>query len=378
MKQSNPIATTMLKWILSIFIGVFSFFFTAKAFSYSFPTHTQTVAYGFNGNNNGHYNHDIHLTWHKEPVDGWGMFAMYYFSFQAGVGGYTGLQKTTVPGRPKTAIFSIWDVAGRQTAMPVPGTVCQRFGHEGSGTMCILPFDWKADTEYKMRVWRILNSNTGYSEKWGAWVINVKTEEETMIGMIELYNANNQVGYGMLSNQGLMSATEFFTGPSNADCSNLPEFNITWRGPFGNNGSINPGYARGIYNTSIGTPCPQTNFTTNSVFSVSQYNGSKVTKVTPDDKYLWSHYDINKFNQIDCVFNWAEKQYPDVLKQSDFKQKKLSESNFNNYYRDYRKNGKGSAIIVDTVSDKVIKHDSGGINTLIGNFADVRRNSNCQ
>lgn len=375
MKQSNPIASAMTKWLLSIFAGIFLLFFTAKVFAYSFPTHTQNVGYAFNNNgSSGHYNHDMHLTWHKEPVEGWGMYAMYYFTFQAGVGGYTGLQKTV---NGKTAIFSIWDANGRQTAMPTPGTVCNRFGHEGTGTNCIINFNWKADTEYKMRVWRILNSTTNQSEKWGAWVINVKTGEETLIGVIELYNANNQIGYGGLNHQGISTVTEFFAGPANADCSNVPEFTVTWKGPYANNGSINPIYAVGGYNTGIGTPCQQTNFTSNGVFSVTQENGQQVRRTTPDGKWLWAHHDLSKYNQIDCMFNWAERQYPDALNQSSFKQRRLSRTKFGYYYRDYTVNGSGSSIVADVISNKVIKSDTGGVNTVVGNLSDILRSSSC-
>jgi Domain of unknown function (DUF3472) len=365
-----------MRTITVVLFGLFLLFASRLANAYQYPTHTQNISYGFNSTQGAsQYNHDMHLNWHKEPVEGWGMYAMYYFSFQASIGGYTGLQKTTDPTRPKTAIFSIWDAQGKQTALPVAGTACVRFGHEGAGTSCIIPFNWKADTEYKMRVWRILNSATATSERWGAWVINVKTGEETLIGIIELLNTNGYVGYGMLNYQGISTVTEYFAGPANAQCSDVPDFSVTWKGPFANNGSINPTYAIGGYNTGIGSVCSQNNFTSHNVFSVTQENGPTVKRETSDGKYLWSQYNVSKMNKIDCVFNWIETRYGDTLKQPRLK--RLSQSQFNQYFRDYRIEGKGSVIVVDTITDKVFKYDSGGINTLIGDLTEAQAAASC-
>lgn len=374
MKHSNSFLHHAKRIVFAFCFAILSVATAGKAFAYSFPTHTTNVNYGLPGNGAGYFNHDIHVTWEKEPADGWGMYAMYYFSFQAGVGGYIGIQKTVDPTRPKTVLFSVWDAPGKQSAMPAGGS-CTRFGHEGSGSMCLMAFNWKAGTEYKLRVWRILNSQTNYSEKWGAWIIDVKTGEETMIGMVELYNINNQIGYGALNYNNLMTVTEYFAGPSSADCSNVPNFNVTWKGPYGNNGSANPTYAIGSYTTGIGTVCQQNNITTNGVFSTTQENGPSISRTTTDGKYLWSHYDLNKINKIDCVFNWAETRYGDVLKQPRLK--RLSQTQFSQYYRDYRVDGKGSVIIADTLTDKVFKYDSGGVNTMIGDLSTVRATAGC-
>ena len=380
MKQTNPIATAMWKWILFIFAGIFLLFFTALSFAQTvrYPTHLSQAVYHLDENGGaGFYNTDMHLTLHQEVDNGWGYYAMYWFMFQAGYGGYTGLQKTTDPNKPKIAIFSIWDVAGRQTAMPVPGTICQRFGHEGSGTNCLLAFNWKAGTEYKMRVWKILNSNTGYSEKWGAWVIDVKSGEETMIGMIELYNANNQIGYGNLTNGGYSTALEVFAGPVNAQCSDLPYFGATWKGPYANNGSINPATARGGHITGVGTVCSQTDFASNAPFSMTQEVGKNVVRNSVDGAAVWNNFDRSKLNQVDCLFNWAERQYPDVFKQAGRKQRVLSNSMFGLYYRDYKQGGKGSALVADIANNKLIKSDSGNINSVVSPLSDALRNSSC-
>lgn len=350
----------------------------AGAHGYTFPTHTQNVSYAMPANGGqGHYNQDMHLTWHQEPVNGWGMYAMYWFTFQAGQGGYTGLQKTTDPSRPKTAIFSIWDVAGRQTAMPVAGTACVRFGHEGTGTSCIIAFNWKPDTEYKMRVWKLDGGTSTSSETWGAWVIDVKTMEETSIGRIELLNANNQIGYGNLNPQGMQSVTEFFAGPASADCTNLPTFDVTWKGPFGNNASINPTQAIGSYQTGVGTSCAQANHVSNAPFSVAQENGAQVQRTTPQGSSLWAGYDLAKFNAVDCILNWGERQYPTVLNQTPFKQRRLSQSLFGYYYRDYRVNGKGTALVADVVNNQIIKADTGGVNTVVGDIRTLANAAGC-
>ncbi|MBY0467323.1 MAG: DUF3472 domain-containing protein [Burkholderiales bacterium] len=318
------------------------------------------------------------MTWHQEPANGWGMYALYQFAFQAGQIGYTGLQKTTDTSRPKTAIFSIWDVGNRQTALPLPGTACVRFGHEGTGTSCIIAFNWKPDTEYKMRVWKLSSGNSASSEKWGAWVIDVKTTEETLVGIIELLNANNHIGYGNLTDQGHVSATEYFAGPANATCANLPYFGVTWKGPLANNGSVNPIQATGTYPTSGGgAECVQSNNTSGAPFSVTQETGSTVRRTTPQRSNLWAGYDLAKFNAADCIFNWAERQYPATLNQTPFKQRRLSQSLFGYYYRDYRINGTGSAVVADVVSNKIITSAPGGQNTVLGDIRTLANAAGC-
>lgn len=380
LKQSNPIASAMWKWVLSIFAGIFLLFFTALSFAQTvrYPSHLTNAVYGFDQSIGVDiYNTDMHITIHEEVEQGWGYYAMYWFTFQAGIGGYSGLQKSNDPNKPKIAIFSIWDAAGKQTAMPVPGTGCQRFGHEGSGTNCLLAFNWKSGVEYKIRIWKILNSRTNYSERWGAWVINVKTGEETLIGVIEVYNAQGQIGYGSLVNQGYSTVLEVFDGPINAQCSDLPYFGVTWKGPYGNNGTINPATASAGHQTGVGTMCQQTDFRANAPFSLTQEVGKGVVRDSPIAARVWTNYDKQKLDKIDCVFNWAERQYSDVFKQAGRKQKVLSNSVYNLYYRDYKVNGKGSSLVADILNDKLIKSDSGNTNTPIGTLSDLFSATSC-
>jgi hypothetical protein len=350
----------------------------ANAHAYTFPTHTQSVSINLPANNGqGYYNHDMHVTWHQEPAAGWGMYAMYWFMFQAGQGGYTGLQKTTDPNRPKTAIFSIWDVGNSKTALPVPGNACVRFGNEGTGTSCIIAFNWKPDTEYKMRVWKLSGSASTTSAQWGAWVVDVKTMEETFIGAIELLNANGHVGYGSLNAQGMQAVTEFFAGPATADCSNLPAFNVTWKGPFGNNGSLNPTSATGGYQTGIGTPCAQANHFSGAPFTITQENGATVQRTSTGNNNLWGNYNLARYNSVDCILNWAETQYPNLLNQSPFKQRRLSQAMFHTYYRDYRVAGKGTSIVADMLQNKLIKSDPGGQHIVLGDIQTFATAASC-
>ncbi len=372
-KKINPIASAVWKWILTVLFALIAVSFTARAFA-QYPFNTSAISYNTAGSNNGFFNQDIHLTWEKEPEPGWGMYAMHFFQFQAGVGAYIGLQKTLFTGREKTAIFSVWDVGNRQTAISAHPN-CVRFGHEGTGVSCIPSFEWKAGKEYKLRVWRILNSQTAQSEKWGGWVIDVETGQEFLIGIVELLNANNQAGYGLLNGVNI-TATEIFTGPPNPGCHNLPTFNVTWKGPFANNGSINPTSAWTSYSGNLGQTCDKVNLTSDGAFTTKHINGDKVKRTSGERSNLWQHHDINKHNKIDCAFNWAERTYPEAFAQQRLK--RLSQTQFNQYYRDYRVNGVGSVIIADMISNKIIKHDTGGINTLVGSIDDVLKSSNCQ
>jgi len=178
----------------------------------------------------GFYNVDMHLTWHKEPdVRAMGFYAQFAYWFQNGAGGYIGLQQDNYEG--KKAIFSVWDKGQAQTVFPVASN-CQRFGHEGSGAMCLKSFQWKAGHEYKLRVWRLKDSYNGSTEKWGGWVIDYTTGEETLIGVVEVKNTDGLKGYGGLSGTSIAVNEFYSSGNREADsitCENMPYLGVLRR-----------------------------------------------------------------------------------------------------------------------------------------------------
>ena len=82
-------------------------------------------------------------------------FWAHQFQLVDGEGGYLGLQ--TKGNRAdgslgKMAIFSIWDAVEAEGAGP-GGFGCVRFGGEGTGWSCRIPYHWVAGHAYRLRVW---------------------------------------------------------------------------------------------------------------------------------------------------------------------------------------------------------------------------------
>lgn len=367
----------MKKWIIVMLPLIGSY-----ANALQLPMHTQYLSYQTNSGaaSEGFYNHDMHIKWHKEPdVSNMGFYAQFYFTFQAGTGGYTGLQQDRIDG--KKAIFSIWDVGNQQTAFPVASN-CQRFGHEGTGTSCILPFQWKAGHEYKMRVWRISGNTNGSSEKWGGWAIDYVTGEETLIGIIEVKNSAGYSGYGGLTGS-TISTVEFYganTAATNAvTCGNMPYFGVTWNGPFSNNAFKTPDSVVNKYTTGIGTACPNNvNSVANAPFSATTETGATIRAVVPENTNLWKKYNLQSYREVDCLYNWGEQFMPAAFNQAQFKHRRISRSLFGYYYRDYRSDGDGHALISDTVSNRLFMGKVGGEMEDLGDLTSWKQRSGCR
>lgn len=343
------------------------------------PTHTQNVRIQMaQSPAEGFYNYDMHLRWHKEPdVSKMGFYAQFYFQFQAATGGYMGLQQDRTEG--KKAIFSIWDVAGRQSAIPVASN-CVRFGHEGTGTSCILPFAWKAGHEYKLRVWQMGANPARTNPQWGGWVIDYTTGEETLIGVIELKDSEGRVGYGGLNGE-TVATVEYYGGngtDNGVPCNQLPYFGVTWNGPFGNNGTALPRSATPVYNTGIGTACTSNvNTSANAPFSLTSEAGGTVHAATPAGASLWARFPYDTYAETDCLYNWAETQFSSIFDQSAFRQRRISQSLFGFYLRDYRSNGNGYALIADTTTGQLMAGMPGGDMTNLGSLASLKKQARC-
>jgi len=328
----------------------------------------------------GFFNIDMHVKWHKEPdVRFMGFYAQFAFSFQNGAGGYTGLQQDNYEG--KKAIFSIWDKGNAQTAFPVASN-CQRFGHEGTGAMCLKSFQWKAGHEYKLRVWRLKDSYNGSTEKWGGWVIDYTTGEETLIGTIEVKNTGNYKGYGGLAGN-VITVNEFYSSNNREaetiTCENMPYFGTTWNGPFANNGSITPDSVNSNYKTGMGTACPNNvRAVSNAPFSVTTDNGGSITRVNNEYQNIWEKYNLTNFKEIDCLYNWAEQQLPDIYNQKSFQHRRISRSLSSMYYRDYSYNGTGHILITDTTNDQLILGKPDGAMEHLGDVNHWKRQAGCK
>ncbi len=208
--------------LIFCFIPIFSW-----AAKIALPTALAHTLYSFE-NKGPFYNIDIYVKWEVQPITDTGTYAGFQFYFQNGGGGYFGTQ---IDSYGKKAIFSIWDADGTSmTALPLSG--CVRFGHEGNGSQCIKPYEWVAGREYMIRIWVLDKNASGVN--WGAWIKDTVTNEETLIGVINLKNSNGYEGYGWLTS-GAIGFSEHYGYGSVDACHLLPYSKITWRGPYANN-----------------------------------------------------------------------------------------------------------------------------------------------
>ena len=153
------------------------------------------------------------LTPEVDPGPDTTYFWAHQFRTEAGEGGYIGLQ--TKGNRAdgslgKMAIFSFWDTLAAEG----PGVV--RFGGEGVGWSCRIPFYWEAGQAYRLRVGVV-----DEDERLTTWAAEVDGEE---FGRIKAPAA-----WGRLGAWSVMW-TEFYGGPL-ADCADLPYSRVTFSVP---------------------------------------------------------------------------------------------------------------------------------------------------
>lgn len=175
--------------------------------------------------------HNLTVDNYKE---GSNYFWSHQFGFIGGEGGYIGLQSTGVKNANgtyrKQAVFSIFSAA--IAAEPSNCKIEHRTfdGAPGSGTSCIISFDWVQGRTYKLRV-----AKTGQDSRgswWSGWVIDTATGRQTLIARISTPSS-----WKGLNNSSTMW-TENFT--SNAtSCNTIPYSRVRFSKPLAN-GSITP------------------------------------------------------------------------------------------------------------------------------------------
>lgn len=369
-----------MKKLLTFLLLFVALIVPAKAFEIA--TQIQGVWYQHEEQySNGFYNLDSHVTIQSQPKQGWGYYAMSWFWFTADAGGYMGLQQGPEGSGKRMAIFSIWDkVPGNVKSIPLMNW-CRRFDHEGFGAQCIIDYAWKPNTEYKLRIWMLSNQDDNRGIKWGGWVIDTTTGQETLIGVILVENYQNSVGYGLLANYGHVHITEFWAGDRNATCYTVPDFNVTWKGPYGNNGTANPVSAKPSYSTGVGTDCPNKQMTSDAPFSTTMTFGPTVQPVTGQARYenLYSKWVKSDYDRADCVFDWAERMFPGEFNQSKFHHRRLSNYSqaANTYYRDYRLNNTGYTLGYDMSNQDMVITDSAGITYNVGDISGYITAASC-
>lgn len=270
---------TMIQKILALFSALtflFSGGSTAVAASIALPTALVHNFYGFD-QKGPFYNLDVYVKWEVEPNTTTGTFAGYFLTFQNGGGGYFGTQ---IDSTSKKAIFSIWDIDGTSiTALPLGN--CIRFGHEGSGSSCVIPYNWIVGREYRLRIW-VLDSVVG-AVKWGAWIQDTVTGLETPIGTISLKDSKGYSGYGMLSPNGTNFLEQYGSGSVNS-CASLPYSKVTWRGPYADSNS----YSASTATSSFQSPdCFNSTIYAGTAPLLTMETGGSTVRTVPTAKSLW-------------------------------------------------------------------------------------------
>ena len=299
-----------------LFIAAMIFSFAANAFT--FPTHTQTIWLA-SASENRLQKTEMHLRWMQEPNTDWGYYAQYYFTFHAGAGGYTGLQKDSYSKEKKKAIFSIWNQSNAAKAHPAAGS-CVYFDWEGNGASCIIEYQWLAGHEYKMVVKKSNEkTKTGHGVRWEGWVVNIYTDESTLIGKIDLDDSEGLPGFGDINPYNHALTHEFYTGDKNASCMDMPFFGIEWLGPFGNDGDITFPRSNVVYNTSVGTDtCPNVSSVSYKPYGYRQETGKEIIKYNKNYDTFSDEHRLHAYEKTECLFNWAIKSFPELfVKQSE-------------------------------------------------------------
>lgn len=369
-----------MKNIFSMFGAVFSMLFgvCVNAQVITFPTHTQMNVFEFPYGTETFHNVDIGIKWHKEPTTNWGYYAMYSFAFETNTIAYTGLQKDSWDG--KKAIFSVWDVGNEQTALPTGLDTCVRFGHEGNGTMCLTKLDWKAGVDYRISIRRHMDAfDTGF-DRWTANLVNTATDEQQHIGTIKVRNSAGLRGYGNIIPHRQGVVLEYYSGANGTDCSAAPYFGVTWNGPFGNDGMKVASNANNIYRTGIGTYCDnRVNTSSTGPHIISMETGGAIATRTPENSRIWGRYDGSLYNSYNCLFEYAERTYPNEFPgNTSGGQARLSKSVRGYYMRDYFTVGSGNSIVVDTLNNRLLIGSFDGSIVDIGNVNEWINNAGCR
>jgi len=170
-----------------------------------------------------------------DPGPGSTYYWAHQFGLVGGRGGYLGLQTDghRFDGSVgKMAIFSIWD------ALSAEGVASGRFGGEGEGLSCRVPYLWEAGHGYRLRVWTV---EPGW---WAASVTDEETGIETEIGFIRVPGDWRQ-----LDTWSVMW-TEYYGGPL-ASCADLPHSKVIFSVPTADRGSVQPD--RSVHRLGEGT-----------------------------------------------------------------------------------------------------------------------------
>ncbi len=186
----------------------------------------------------GYKSFEHSLTPELDPGPDSTYFWAHQFRLIGGEGGYLGLQTKgdRADGAGKIAIFSIWN------AEEAEGPNAVRFGGEGTGWSCRIPYQWQAGRTYDLRVW------TPGGGWWAAAVRDRATGDVHEIGAIRV------PGHWRNLDSWSVMWTEYY-GPPLRSCSDLAHSSVIFGTPTADGGEVRPAgshnqFGEGTCNTS--------------------------------------------------------------------------------------------------------------------------------
>lgn len=99
--------------------------------------------------------------------------------------------------------------------------------------------------------------------------------------------------------------------------------------------------------------------------------------MTPQRSPLWDRFPCASYAATDCLYNWAERKFPAVFGQAPLRQRRISQSLFGYYLRDYCHHGDGYALIADTATGELLAGLPGGDMVSLGRLEALKRQAMC-
>jgi len=195
-------------------------------------------------------NLEMFLTWIDRPPENVGVYAAFTFGFEAGQGGYMGLQRDGSLPKDR-ALFSIWSINdSSQTAECVRtdfndndlircGKLTDPESGEGNFGQALGMYGWKTGREYRLRIESAGFDETG--EFWKMTVTDMATNTTTEIGIIHLDDVKGFHGYGKLNPKAAVFLEYYYGHPGYCDENNVYS-RVIWRGPYVNGRLADRGY----------------------------------------------------------------------------------------------------------------------------------------
>lgn len=201
--------------------------------------------------------------WIAKPATGSQWVLIWTWTADPAHGGYLGFN-TSDEGKSQ-ALFSLWN------ADQAKGKSCAKFGGEGEGWSCRMPFEINADTQYQLRLVRTGSDKQGVW--WSAWIIEDPSGDapvEHLLGEIRVNAKMNSIRGNSIAN-----FSEYFGGTV-PKCSQVPVSILALAPPAANRNKATGDYAHtGAYRSGTDpkdNPCKTGNEASGNMLKVEPFD----------------------------------------------------------------------------------------------------------